>query len=168
MCRFATRTLSAPRPHHTQVRKLRVEHNEELQLRQALKNMESRRGSAEQCSSIRMAVVGKRWKQHGPWPHNLVNLFLYACWSGLHPRRGPTLSPDRVLAGEPGSGGGVVQALRALEVQLSLIMKQELQMAAGEDGSGGAVAKEREAQASAQNSAERLLVRACHAPAEAV
>ena len=36
-------------------------------------------------------------------------------------------------AGEPGSGGGgVVQALRSLEVQLNLIMKQEQQMAAGE------------------------------------
>lgn len=42
-----------------QVRKLRVEPNEELQLRQALRNMESRRVSAEQCAGIRMAVVGK-------------------------------------------------------------------------------------------------------------
>lgn len=35
------------------------------------------------------------------------------------------------FAGEPGSGGGMMQAVRALELQLSLLMKQEQQMAAG-------------------------------------
>ena len=39
--------------------RLRVEPNEELRLRQALKNMESRRASVEQCASIRAAVVGE-------------------------------------------------------------------------------------------------------------
>ena len=44
----------------------------------------------------------------------------------------PPLSP---WSGEPGSeGGGVIQVLRSLEVQLNLIMRQEEQMAAGMDG----------------------------------
>ncbi len=40
------------------MRRMRVEPSEELRLRQALKNMESRRASVEQCAAIRAAVVG--------------------------------------------------------------------------------------------------------------
>ncbi|GAX72980.1 hypothetical protein CEUSTIGMA_g432.t1 [Chlamydomonas eustigma] len=74
------------------VSRLEIEENEELSLRQTLKNMESRRASVEQCAAIRGAVVG----------------------------------------GAGSGGDGIVQALRSLEVQLNLIMKQEQQISAGE------------------------------------
>ena len=68
-------------------RRIKMKRDEEIQLRQSLKNIEGRRNSAEQCGSVRKA-----------------------------------------LTGDGGSSSGFAQAIRALEVQLSVVMKQEIQM----------------------------------------
>ena len=58
---FISSVLAVQIPHTQswQVLRLRLEPNEELRLRQALKHMESRRASVEQCATIRAAVAGE-------------------------------------------------------------------------------------------------------------
>ena len=51
--------VQIPHAQSWQVLRLRLEPNEELRLRQALKHMESRRASVEQCATIRAAVAGE-------------------------------------------------------------------------------------------------------------
>ena len=112
-----------------QVRRAKVQPGEELHLRQALKNMESRRASVEQCSSIRTTVTGEG---EGSGPGRCQGS---ARMRVSHPDAIQLLTLVLCDKGEPGSGGGgLVNALRGIEVQLSLIMKQEQQMAAGAVG----------------------------------